>query len=103
MAHQANVHVLICAPFDEYSLAGTTLFRRGAEQYDLARQIVLDQCSAESKRNSHARDRDQVVPAGMPDPRQGVHFRVEAQRSKGGIRGGRKRDGGVGKRRAPGC
>lgn len=85
MAHQADVHILICAPFDEYGLADTTLFRRGAEQYDLAGQIVLDQCSAESERYSHACDRNQVVPAGMADPRQGVHFRVEAQRSKGGI------------------
>jgi len=103
VAHQADVHVLICAPVDEYGLADTTLLRWCAEQHNLAGQIVLDQCSAESKRNSHARDRDQVVPAGMADPGQGVHFRVEAQRSKGDIRGGRKRGGGVGKRRAPGC
>ena len=103
MTHQANVHILICAPFDEYDLAAPVLFRRGAQQHNLPEQIVLDQCSSESERNAHAGDRNQVVPAGMADRRQGVHFRVEAQRSKGCIRGGSKRDGGVGKRRAPGC
>ena len=103
MAHQADVHVLVCAPFDEYGLAAPVLFRRGAQQYNLPGQIVLDQCGAESERNAHAGDRDQVVPARMADRRQGVHFRIEAQRSRGNILGGNKRDGGVGKRRAPGC
>ena len=104
MTHQADVHILICAPFDEYDLAAPVLFRRGAQQDNLPGQIVLDQCGAESERDAHAGDRDQVVPAGMADRRQGVHFRVEAQRSsRGGILGGSKRGGGVGKRRAPGC
>ena len=103
MAHQADVHILVRAPLDEYDLAGTAFLGGGAEQHESARQIVLDQCSAESERYAHAGDRDQVVPAGMPDSRQGVHFRVEPQCPRGGIRRGRGGRGVVGKRRAPGC
>ena len=103
MAHQADVHILVRATLEEDDLAGTAFLGGGAEQHDPARQIVLDQCSPEGECHAHARDCDQVVPAGVPDPRQRVHFRVEPQCLQGRIRSGRGRRGGVGKRRAPGC
>jgi len=85
VAHHTDIHILVRAPLDEYAFAGPGLLRGCAKQHDLPRQIVLDQCSAEGERNSHARNRDEVVPAGMPDPRQGVHFRVEPQCPQGAI------------------
>ena len=51
---------------------------RCTEQDDRPCDIMLLKSSAQRKRDTDARHRDQVVSARMADPRQRVHFRIYA-------------------------
>ena len=51
---------------------------RRAEKYDLSGNIVFFHSCLDTKCNAHASNRDQIVSACMPNPRECIHFRVHA-------------------------
>lgn len=72
-------YVLTTTALQQNTLAHTPLLRRRANQHDLALHLPRLQRRHNSNRRRHTRHRDQVMPARMPDTRQRIVLRVEAE------------------------